>query len=222
MKIFKKIITVVVVILTVRIFFVPNIGQKLSSQLSDFNSLLAGQVAKSMTKSAVKEDNTNKLSSDGIERVSQGRRLDNNYYYHFTNDVPDNFKKVFKEAIARYNQTGIVKLTPGDADGKGNELVLSVYYKQKRGNSLLEELGVGGPRIYPRMGLNGYDLNSGQAKLNAQYSPRLSVALHEIGHALGLDHSKLPNSIMYPLDQGRTTFSKQDLQTLEKIYSHDN
>ncbi|MFT8524380.1 matrixin family metalloprotease, partial [Lentilactobacillus hilgardii] len=59
------------------------------------------------------------------------------------------------------------------------------------------------------------------AGLNAEYpqsSMQLSVTMHEIGHVLGLDHSMKRSSIMFPVDQGRTSFSKEDLATLRKIY----
>ena len=46
-----------------------------------------------------------------------------------------------------------------------------------------------------------------------------SVALHELGHALGLNHSSDPNSVMYPSYQGFVTgLSASDIQTIRMLY----
>lgn len=218
MKILKRIVAVAVILLTVRIFFTPNLGQRLTGQMNDFSTLLAKQVANSVTAPSLHEETTTTADSDGIEDVAQNRQLKPLYYYHFEAGMPAQYRSTFQQAVRIYNQTGLVKLVPGQANGHGNELAFKTYHKQAKRHSLLQELGVGGPQIYPQLGLNGYDLNSGQAQLNATYPPRLSVALHEIGHALGLDHTENRESIMYPIDQGKTTFAPQDLANLRKIY----
>ena len=82
------------------------------------------------------------------------------------------------------------------------------------------ELGICGPDIIQQTGWDAYTVNHAKASLNVHYvqSVRLSVAMHELGHALGLDHSTDRNSIMYPVDQGKTTLSVNDLAALKKIY----
>nr|WP_263849375.1 M10 family metallopeptidase domain-containing protein [Secundilactobacillus similis] len=45
------------------------------------------------------------------------------------------------------------------------------------------------------------------------------MATHELGHALGLDHSTSKLSVMYPVDQSRTTLSTADLNALKAIYN---
>ncbi|GBG93616.1 Zn-dependent protease [Ligilactobacillus salitolerans] len=219
MKIFRKIIAAVVVLLTIHIFFTPNLGSKLTKQLIDFSTVLQEQVAKNTAEMPPTSVESTATKTSGIESIMDQRNLANVYYYHFASGVSQNYQAAFKQAIAIYNKTGIVKILPGQSNGKGNEMVLGTYQKKSTRGNMLEELGVGGPRIYPQLGINGKDFNSGRAKLNSQYPPRLSVAIHEIGHALGLDHSQDKNSVMYPIDQGKTALSSQDLANLRKIYS---
>jgi regulation of enolase protein 1 (concanavalin A-like superfamily) len=47
-----------------------------------------------------------------------------------------------------------------------------------------------------------------------------SVALHELGHALGLNHSSDPDSVMYPSYQGIVTgLSPADIETVRSLYA---
>ena len=46
----------------------------------------------------------------------------------------------------------------------------------------------------------------------------LSTAAHEIGHAIGLDHSANPNAIMYPYYNGMTRLSSEDIAGIQAIY----
>lgn len=86
----------------------------------------------------------------------------------------------------------------------------------------MQELGVGGPKIYSQYGLVSSDYNHGKATLNTAYPARLSAAVHEIGHALGLDHTQNKDSVMYPVDQGKTTLTTQDLDNLKKFINKFN
>ncbi|MFG2095483.1 M10 family metallopeptidase domain-containing protein [Streptomyces sp. NPDC048612] len=45
-----------------------------------------------------------------------------------------------------------------------------------------------------------------------------SVALHELGHILGLDHSADRKSIMYPYYTGGKTLGQEDIQRIQALY----
>lgn len=158
-----------------------------------------------------------------IESVVQGHSLSNVYYYRFATTIPSNVKKVFKEAVSEYNQTGIVKLVARKGTQKQNQILFSTYNKKMTtANQGTIELGHGGPEVIQQTGMNAYTVNHAKASLNVRYaeSVQLSVAVHELGHALGLDHSSNRNSVMYPVDQGETSLSSGDLEGLKAIYNN--
>lgn len=141
------------------------------------------------------------------------------YYYHFKDNVPQSARQVFEYAVEQYNKTGIVNLIPGKADSDQNSVTFFIYHKKiENVMSSSVELGNGGPSA---LQLNDYAINTSQAGLNMTYptlSVKKSVAMHELGHALGLAHSSYTNSVMYPVDQGVYQLSEADLNGLKNIY----
>lgn len=154
-----------------------------------------------------------------IETPLKNLTTSNTYQYYFENDVPANVRQVFQQAVTVYNQTGLVKLTPGSGTTNKNKVTFFVYDKKLTNPaSQTVELGNGGPTT---LAWNHYAVNSGRAGLNLAYpyiAIKKSVAIHELGHALGLAHSNAESSVMYPLDQGLTTLAPADLAGLRNIY----
>ncbi|MDH5105022.1 matrixin family metalloprotease [Lentilactobacillus diolivorans] len=228
MKWINRLIALIIVLLTLNIFIQPgslkSIGHRVNNAI-DLPTMLKVEIDKDNHHENQTQQKATQTDANAtpIESIVQGRTLSNRYYYHFANGVGDRAKQAFLSAVSDYNKTGIVRLEPqtGKVDSQANQLTFYVYKKRVENGSGAVELGLGGPQIYPWIGNQNDDLNRGRAGLNAEYpqsSMQKPVALHEIGHALGLDHSTKRDSIMYPVDQGETKLSSGDLAGLKEIY----
>lgn len=187
--------------------------QNSSSATTESSQASHSQVENSSSSSATAERTP-------IEAIVKGQALANTYTYSFTNQTPNNVRQVFFAAVAAYNQTGIVKLVPGEQTDEDNHITFSIYQKASANPGTLE-LGEGGPKIIRKYNLfHSQTTNHATASVNTTYQAAIakSVAMHELGHALGLDHSDQLGSIMYPIDQGVTILSTEDLAGLTEIY----
>lgn len=73
--------------------------------------------------------------------------------------------------------------------------------------------GVAGSAAYPPLGNINFD--AAEAWTNASL---LTVALHEIGHALGLSHSNSPSSLMYPFAPSGAAVDPETAAALRALY----
>lgn len=166
---------------------------------------------------------TSAVNATPILPIMQGKKISSTYYYHYDAGTPTNVHTVFEQAVKLYNATGVVKLRPGKGTNLQNQLAFGTYHKQMTAAQLGSiELGEGGPQLIEQVGPGASDvvINHGSAQLNITYdqSVSLSVSVHELGHALDLDHSPDQNSVMYPIDQGKTALSEGDVNALKQIY----
>jgi hypothetical protein len=73
--------------------------------------------------------------------------------------------------------------------------------------------GVAASAPYPEHGRLYFDSNETWTRELLR-----SVALHEMGHALGLSHSNSPTSLMYPFDIGATEIDAETRDALRRLY----
>lgn len=180
----------------------------------------APNAAPAPAESAVQSASTASTKATPKEAIVPTGELAARYTYSFAPHTDRTVQQLFAAAITVYNQTGIVKLTPGRTGQLTNHLTLSSYQKvQTNGQAVI--LGLGGPQITRWTGAKQATVNHATARLNLAYQDRLNLAtaVHELGHALGLAHSTAPDSVMFPTDRNVTKLSPADLAGLQVIYS---
>jgi len=224
MKIIKKVVGLLILGMTLVIINDSNLNFQNKMNKSQKVSTVENYLPKVVKGETNESKNSENINSDTpIEIFMDHARLQKNYYYDFSGTVPNKMKLVFEYAVSVYNATGIVNIQPGKSQSGHNQVTFGVYnnkYQKSKTDSKSIELGHGGPKIKINILDSINSVNHGSAEINLAYSSELDrgVAVHELGHVLGLDHSDNKNSVMYPFENGKVVLSAEDLKALQRIY----
>ncbi|QHO41342.1 Metalloendoproteinase 5-MMP [Arachis hypogaea] len=162
------------------------------------------------------------------------------YDFHPKNEVPENFTAVFRDSFKWWSEaiSTVVNLTFTNTryDDAEIKIVFKIFDNKTVGDevvggSFIELASNDGDIVVGYMVLNGtkyWALPNNTIKLNRSMLEDGVidlgvVAMHQIGHLLGLLHSSHNESVMYPYilpqNQRKVQLSNDDKQQIKQVYS---
>ena len=103
-----------------------------------------------------------------------------------------------------------------------SQIKVSCDEKNKFDNQGLFIAGEGGPTNIS-LGKSFKVIQGGQILLIRNSNcEKPNIAIHELLHVLGFNHSKNPNNIMYPISKCKQTIGKDTLNKINELYSTDS
>ncbi|MDP8979285.1 MAG: matrixin family metalloprotease [Acidobacteriota bacterium] len=163
---------------------------------------------------------------DGWDGPGLGSANLNYGFVHLTEKLPaDAARSEFARALAEWSKVAAVNFTLTDQTA-GNRTLAVLFASGAHGDGYPFD-GRGGilaHTFYP-FPVNPESI-AGDLHFDADESWRIgadtdffSVALHEIGHALGLGHSDQPGAVMYPYYRRHTALSPEDIGAILELYA---
>lgn len=157
-----------------------------------------------------------KLDFEEIE-YHKNPKIEAGYYnehpvtINISNNIDKKYKETFENAIKTFDKKaeGITfEISYGDPEK--NDADIDIEYR-KVNNSWL---------AYAKIGKLDSDKISGFICVDTDKTPSFllgAVVQHELGHVIGLQHSKNPHDLMFP-NVGRFSLSKNDIDKINTIY----
>lgn len=148
--------------------------------------------------------------------------------YRILNYTPDmkheDVDYAFRKAFQVWSDVSLLrfrKIYEGEAD----IMILFAFGAHGDPNAFDGKGGVVAHAFYPGPGIQGdahFDEAETWSKSSSQGTNLFLVAVHELGHSLGLHHSNNPNSVMYPsygfLDPNTFRLSDDDISSIQSLY----
>ena len=165
-------------------------------------------------------------AGEGWDGPGRGSATVNYVFSRFTAKISQTAQKTeIVRAMKEWERVAGVRFTPGtDADGNKTVNILFATGEHNDGYAFDGRSGVlahtfypAPPNTEPAAGDMHFD-DDENWQVGAD-TDLYSVALHELGHALGLGHSDKPGAVMYPYYRRATSLTSEDTEAILQIYA---